>query len=185
MFKVIQTRFRETWFFDIMKSDQNVSDSQRFPSEPEFLVCTIRKNIKNYGDRCRVYFVSWTWAWDIMDQRGVRNTDWRNPPWANLAPPCHLEESASHHMFTSMCSPRVVLRAQAMDRDVPWSEFSSHRFVLTCKFSCNSVRQRRSTRALKIDLYVMCSGRLAGPGILHRYIQLAVNRQPGYRQGNS
>ena len=36
---------------------------------------------------------------------------------------------------------------------------------------------------MKHDLFYICSGLLARPMVLRGYLQLAVNRQPGYRQG--
>ena len=46
--------------------------------ESRNVVDTIGKSIKNYGDTCREWIKSWTWAKVIMGQRVSGKPDWRN-----------------------------------------------------------------------------------------------------------
>ena len=52
-------------------------------------------------DPCREFFIWLNWARDIVDQRGLRSADRRNPNFLKMLPYVDLEENASHHFSRS------------------------------------------------------------------------------------
>ena len=58
-------------------------------------------------------------------------------------------------------------------------------YKLACKVSSKSDNRIRSTSSKQVANPHIFTGDDCGPEHQRRYVQLAVNRQPGYRQGNS
>ena len=59
---------------------------QGFPSRYRPGVDTIGKSVENHEDRLPETFIWWTWARDILGQRGSRPTKWRMGSWAIWGP---------------------------------------------------------------------------------------------------
>ena len=73
-------------FRDFYGPGPKVPVSQGFRSSASNGVDTIGKSTKNYGNPCRVCFVSWISCGDIMDQRESRPPWWRMGSWTFWRP---------------------------------------------------------------------------------------------------
>ena len=78
---------RTSIFHDFQGPNPKPQMFQGFRSSASNGVDTIGKNAKNYGEPCRVCFVSWISCGVIMGQRGSRKVKWMMGPWAFWRPP--------------------------------------------------------------------------------------------------
>ena len=109
-------------------------------------VDTIGKSAENYGDTCRVCFVSWISCGDIMDQRGSRNGWWRMGSWAIWRPlvtwrrmlrtiKVILDEFWEHHFFVifMVMVQFLALRANHQDASRDFKHaFYAHSMIQRC-----------------------------------------------------
>ena len=84
-------------FHDFLVLSQNDSGISIFPVKMGTWRWYHRKKRQKLLGLNSGCFIWWSWARDIVVQRGSGTVNRRTPPWGNLAPPADLEESASHH----------------------------------------------------------------------------------------
>ena len=85
-----------------------------------------------------------------------------------------------------MCSGPRCLCMPSASVDMPLGRNSSiYDYKTACNASVQATKRIRSTDKPKVAKPHICPGQRAGQARQRQYLQLAVNRQPGYRWENS
>ena len=90
-----------------------------------------------------------------------------------------------HFWPPELLLPSGVFSSPRVCRATPLGIHLGHTYTNLCAKGHRYPIEIWSTRASKMAMPRICPGRVGSSLTQRWYVQLAVNRQPGYRQGNS